>query len=87
MKGPGTRTMVTVERHDDAPLRAATILLGGDLDLANVTSVAAAIDAELRAGVERITIDLDLVTFMNSSLLNILVAGGSRARRPAVPWP
>jgi anti-sigma B factor antagonist len=70
--------VVTVERSDDAPVRASTIVLEGDIDLTNIASVAATIDAELHAGVERITVDLDRVTFMNSSLLNVLVAARQR---------
>lgn len=57
--------------HGDGEV--ATLLLSGEFDLANVGEVEAAADGAIRAGAQRICLDLHAVTFMDSSMLNLMV--------------
>jgi anti-anti-sigma factor len=66
---------------DGHSTHAATITLHGDIDCANVHTVATATAAALRDGAVFITVDLDDVDFMNAALLGALVAARGRCRQ------
>jgi anti-sigma B factor antagonist len=52
---------------------APVIALSGELDLASVGSVRAALDPYLTAGPTQVTLDLEHLTFMDSSGIALLV--------------
>ena len=72
--------MVTVNERESLAGCRGTVAPEGEIDLSNATLVARDIDAELRDGVKRVIVDLDRVTFMNSSLLGVLVASRQRCQ-------
>jgi anti-sigma B factor antagonist len=69
---------VTVATRWDG--RQATVAATGDVDLASVSPLDAAIEAAIRAaGAEVVVVDLSQVTFLDSSGISVLLRGRRRA--------
>ena len=67
----------TVERSDGA----SVIYLAGELDLASAPDLQACLDEVLASGTEPIIVDVDELSFCDSTGISALVRGVNRARR------
>lgn len=61
------------------------IVVDGEIDLATVCSLLAAITEELAHGVVHLVLDLSAVTFIDSTGIGVLVGAGPRAGRVRPP--
>lgn len=60
-----------VERRHDA--RLAVIRLEGELDISTTPGIRSLVDAEVRAGVDTVVLDMSAVTYADSSALGLIV--------------
>lgn len=67
-----------IDRHD--AVRAAVLHLGGDIDIAMVPELRSAFDSLVESGVINVVIDLEQVTYADSSALGLLVWLDARLR-------